>query len=358
MKNGMTLQEVAVEVERQDKSKRDFIIPPSLMTMSVAENQIVVRLPKKDGTNELFGVNRTAHDQLAQYLAIPGDYYRRMQEQAPALLASNVNRWLGDRNKPEDARLIRCLDGNVRAVLSDRYRALDNIDLAKVILPIITKYDFNVESCNINDRHLYLKVVSKSVKVDIQPGNHVVANDPIHFGLSFSNSEIGFGTLNIEEILYRLVCKNGLIAESLTSRRHVGAKNSAGDGNWELFSDETKRQTDAAFWAQVKDVVEASVREAKDRFDKLVAKIDSAKQQPIQPLEVIELVKEKYNLTDGEGTGILQHLIKGADLSLWGLVNAVTAFAQDASLDYERATDFERLGGKLLKANAEELAAA
>jgi hypothetical protein len=33
--------------------------------------------------------------------------------------------------------MLRTLDGQVRAVLSDRYRRLDNFDLAESVLPIL-----------------------------------------------------------------------------------------------------------------------------------------------------------------------------------------------------------------------------
>lgn len=359
MKNGMSLKDLAIEVERQNASKRDFVITPNLMTMGVAENQIVVRLPKKDGDTEMFGVNPTAHDQLSEFIDIPRNYYRRMQTNAPALLTANVNRWLGDRSdEKKDTRLIRCLDGNVRGILSDRYRRLDNYDLAKVILPIISQHDFRVESCNISEKNMHLKVVSQTVKADVQPGNHTFlknGGDPLYFGMTFSNSEIGFGTLGIEEMLYRLVCRNGAISESMVNRRHVGSKVGAGDGSWELFSNDTKRQSDRAFWMQVEDVVKACVSQAKDRFDKLIVKVEGAQAQEVKsPTGAIELLQENYGVSEAEGNGILTHLTKGGDLSLWGLVNAVTAFAQDDSLSYERATDLERLGGKLLNAKSKD----
>jgi hypothetical protein len=42
----------------------------------------------------------------------------------------------------------------------------------------------------------------------------------------------------------------------------------------------------------------------------------------------------------------------GGDLSAYGLVNAVTHFSQDVDdydYDYDRATEFEALGGKLIE---------
>jgi hypothetical protein len=49
---------------------------------------------------------------------------------------------------------------------------------------------------------------------------------------------------------------------------------------------------------------------------------------------------------------VLHHLITGGDLSGYGLVNAVTAYSQEVT-DYQRATDFEELGGRLLDLSAQ-----
>ena len=49
----------------------------------------------------------------------------------------------------------------------------------------------------------------------------------------------------------------------------------------------------------------------------------------------------------------INHLIKGGDLSGYGLVNAVTRYSQDVE-DYDRATEFEALGGKLIELSGRE----
>ncbi len=56
-----------------------------------------------------------------------------MRTEQPQLLDRNVNTW------PQldgDRRMISTLDGQRRAVLSDRYHLLDNFDLAEDVLPI------------------------------------------------------------------------------------------------------------------------------------------------------------------------------------------------------------------------------
>ena len=73
-----------------------------------------------------FGINPLAHQQIASRLGIPIKYYQRMQAEAPALLDENVNNLL---EQTPAKRMVRVMDGNVRAFLSDLYRRLDNYSM-------------------------------------------------------------------------------------------------------------------------------------------------------------------------------------------------------------------------------------
>jgi len=50
-----------------------------------------------------------------------------------------------------------------------------------------------------------------------------------------------------------------------------------------------------------------------------------------------------FSLTDAEGKGVLQHLLEGADYTLYGLANAVTRYSQDVE-SYDRASKLEEIG--------------
>lgn len=58
-------------------------------------------------------------------------------------------------------------------------------------------------------------------------------------------------------------------------------------------------------------------------------------------------VAKKVGINDEERSGILRSLTEGHDLTAWGILNAVTHQAHEAA-DYDRAVDFETMGGKLL----------
>jgi hypothetical protein len=71
------------------------------------------------------------------------------------------------------------------------------------------------------------------------------------------------------------------------------------------------------------------------------------------PTRSVEVLAQRHSLNEAERIGVLRHLVSGADLSGYGLVNAVTHYSQEVS-SYDRATELEALGGKLVEQSATE----
>lgn len=348
MKHGKTLVELAQEIQRQAESKRDFVAPASklFMGLQVTETETgshsIPVLEMQNGSVKTFGITETMHEQVASRLEIPRHYYDRMKAEQPALLQSNVNTWL----KNSDSKyMVRTLDGNARAMLSDRYRPLDNVDLAEAVLPKLISLGVNIESCEITPRRLYLKAVTPRITAE------VVKGDIVQAGLCISNSEIGGGAIKVEPLVYRLICLNGAIVNDMAMRRtHVGKRHAflELDGAEQYYRDETRMADDRAFWLKVQDVVAAMLNEV--QFKNIVSRWTEATKQAItiDPVEVVERTAKKFLLADSERSSVLTHLIKGGDLSAYGLLNAVTRSAQDVD-NYDRSTELERIGTQILE---------
>ena len=340
MKQGKTLQELGRELQRQRLNRQDFLADTRALEMESDFYGSTLHL-SLDGKTYGFGIGELAHQQIASRLNIPFRYYKKMQEEAPALLDRNVNTWFG---KNPERRMIRVLDGKVRAFLSDRYRRLDNLELCAAVLPVIKEMQGSqIESCEVTPTHLYLKVVNRRLKAEVKVG------DVVQAGFVVSNSEVGLGSLRVEPLVFRLVCKNGLICKDLAQKKyHVGRQvNASDDSAYELYSEETLAQDDKTFFLKVQDIVRSAVDEA--RFMLTVDKMREATQIPLKhdPVKSVELLADKFQLTENERGDILRQLFMGADNSRYGLVNAVTAASKIAK-SYERATELERIGGEIL----------
>ncbi len=338
MKTGKTLIELAHEIERQRSAKRDLIAD----TREIAVTQ---DLRLRVG-GEAFGMTETAHDQLAQKVGIPSKYYDRMRKDAPGLLSINANEWL--RREPE-RRMVRTMDGNARAFLTDRYQRIDNEHIAEVVLPVLADTPgIRVASAEITDRKLYIKAVNERVRSEVKLG------DPVEAGVLITNSEIGFGAVSIAPMVHRLVCLNGMVvADQKYRRNHVGRRADASEAVYEMLTDETRRADDRAILLKVRDIVKAALDEA--RFALTVEKMREAAhgEKMLDPLRSIEELGRSMGLNEGEKGGVLRHLIEGGDLTKWGMLNAVTRAAQDVE-SYDRSTDLEAVGGRILDLNNSE----
>jgi hypothetical protein len=100
-------------------------------------------------------------------------------------------------------------------------------------------------------------------------------------------------------------------------------------------------------------VVQAAVSEA--TFVQVAQKMQRTLNIPLKgdPVKTVEVLAQRYTLNDTERSGVLRHLVSGGQLSGYGLVNAVTHYSQEVE-DYDRATEFEMLGGRLIDLSAHE----
>lgn len=199
-----------------------------------------------------------------------------------------------------------------------------------------------MESCELTDSRMYLKVVNPRITAEVQKGDIVQA------GVIISNSEVGMGSVNVSPLVYRLVCSNGMIARDGAVRKyHVGRVNE-GSEDFSIYRSETIEADDKAFLMKLEDSVKAAVDQA--RFAAIVDKMREATEAIIEPQvvpQVVELASKEYGITEAEGKGVLGHLIAGKDLSLYGLANAVTRQAQDAE-NYDRSTELEATGYRII----------
>jgi hypothetical protein len=169
-----------------------------------------------------------------------------------------------------------------------------------------------------------------------------------------SNSEVGLGAVSVDPFRNFLACLNGMVINKAGLRRaHIGTRLSGDDNIAELLADDTRVAEDRAVLLKVRDVVRAAMDAA--QFFKWMEQLEATTSRRIEgnPVEVVELLAAEQQFNAGEKSSVLKYLIEGGDLSQYGLVNAVTRTAEDLP-SYDRATEFEALGGRLVDLSASE----
>ncbi len=337
MKNGLNLVALATELERQKSSKKDYILSSKALTMTDE-----AKLSFQNGQLEQLDATDLAHAQIANYTDIPKKYYDRLLVEDRELLARNVNKWM---KKDPEQRMLRTLDGKARALLSDKFSRLDHDAIAEASIPELIAQGAQVESSQITERRMYIKAVLPKIQGEVRKG------DVVQAGVAISNSEVGQGSVLITPLIYRLICLNGtIIMDSKFSARHVG-KRQLGNGSEDiaaLLSSEAIQADDKAMMLKVRDVIRACFSQAvfSQRLDMMRAATED-KLSGARVNDVVLMLGDAHGFNDYERESVLRHLIEGADLTRYGLHNAVTRTAQDVE-SYDRATELEQLGGTIL----------
>lgn len=345
MKVGKSLVELATEIEARKAQKVDFITPTSQIELGVetrganGRQEIVLHVPTPAANMQgTYDVRPIAHDQIGAFTEIPSRYYDRMLRDQPELLAQNVNTWL--HRDQRSKRMVRTIGGSARAFLSNRYQRIENEEIAAVALPILLgDKNLQVVSAEVTERKLFIQATTSRVVGDVKKG------DAVQAGVIISNSEVGQGSVSVQRMVYRLVCLNGMVLPDGKYRaNHTGARL---DDNEALWKDDTRQAEDKSILLKVRDLVSAAMSEGP--FNASLEKVRESTQQRItgNPAKAIEVLSAKLGVTETEQGGILRALIEGADLSRWGVINAVTAQAHVAN-DYDRSVEFEAMGARVL----------
>lgn len=362
MKTGRSLQELAAELDRQNNSKKDYIVGTDSLEMVLPEavtlhdayregfNTVQTVVDTKPpvmammGMADRFAVGDHTHSQIASHLKIPKRFYDDMLGSNPDLLSVTVNTLFRRQPAP---RMVRTLDGKARAFLSNRFRPIDNFEVAQVALEILADTQAQVASCEVTDNKMYLKALFPKVEGEITRG------DVVQMGVVISNSEIGMGRFSVQPLILRLVCMNGMIAQDGSIKKaHLGVRTDVnGDGfAVEFAKNDTLAAMDKALMLQVRDTMRALA--SPEKIELFIGKFREAAEQKIEGdvVKAVEVLQRKAALTDDDKGGILRHLITGGDLSRWGMANAVTRYSQDVP-SYDKATDLEVLGGQIIELN-------
>lgn len=338
MKQGTygSLELLAREVDRQQRSKIDLIAPTTEMTYTI-NNQLEV------SERAAVDVTSSTMKQMATWVGLPTRYAEKMRTEAPALLSDNMNHWL--HTKENSNRMVRQLDGKARAFVSDKYKRIDNYPVLESAMSAIRESDMqiSIKSCDVTENKMYLKLVSPTLEGEAKQG------DPVQLGIAISNSEIGMGSYIIDPFFYYLACTNGMISSKSMgiddgiNMRHLGAKQNVGI----IYAQDTIDLMSNSFALQVRDTIKQIMSQKTLNTYLEALKGTTTRMITGNPVKAVEILSKTLGFNQEDNSDIMRHLIEGGDLSQYGVMNAVTRTAQDQD-SYDRATQFEIGGSKVL----------
>ena len=251
-----------------------------------------------------------ALDQLAARLKVPASYLRRCPTD---LQAHNLNRWLGQLHSTV---LVRFDSQSVRALLSDRYQPVSNLEMVRSMLRAVPE-DTPVR---------YELTGSLFVAQVLTPGYR---QRGIHGGMNIVNSETGHAVVRLSALLFRTICLNGLIMgdqEVSLRRRHT--------------HDAQKTLEELTGMAEL----------AWGRVAGFPGRLEGTRTIRIaEPEPVFDKIAERYGLGPPQRRAIGEAFQVEPGLSLFEVINAVTRAANFERLPLEERTELQEVGGRILQ---------
>lgn len=365
MQSKLTFPELIGTVIQHQETKRDFKTSTQAnVRLDLARSAIdgpdcdpIYLVLLAAGTNELerFRISENAHRQIASRLCIPWKYYARLLGDHPDLIESQVNALF---EREPESRLMRVLDGKVRAFLSERYLRLDNDAVLEEVAPLLleatNRGDLRVMSGNVDPDRMHIKAIFTGDNLAHEVAQ--VHGEPrvVRPGFRLSNSETGNGSLKIEGFFYDTYCTNGCVwgLDNIFTykRHHLGGELIEGAG-FEVISQETQQKANGAILSAIRDCMAAvSQPENVERMAESLRR--AASSDPVKhPTGAVELAVKELDLRETESASILETFLKDGDFSQYGLASAVTELANDhgeRTVDYQRACELENIGAQIL----------
>lgn len=300
-----------------------------------------------------YTINDVANSQIADKLAIPLPYLRRMHSDAVDLFDANVNGWLARTDRRFLVRILREEHGGgiARAVLSDRYSRIDHLDVLMAALEGIRDcgVPVTIEGADLSERRMSVRVHSPHVQAMAPQllanyrspfdGRAGVDLPVVWGGFMITNSETGFGAFTIVPRLHVRVCRNGLVLNTAALRRtHLGSRHDGEDGvvTW---SDTTTTKTLELVTSRTRDAVAAYLDT--DYVTRMIRDLEAVAGKPVtDPDTTIKVIAKKLRFTEEHQRAVLAHFAAGGAMNAGGILHAVTSVAQTLS-DADAAHDLE-----------------
>lgn len=182
----------------------------------------IATIPAPGRPQHLLRLRRHAFSQLCERTGAPPQYIRKLPVK---LQMACMNHGMRNMDEKHRAGTLRLANGDARAVLSDRYAALDD----HLVLEVMEK---TLKAAGmLGDVRVRALATGPTTALRLTlPGDDIVVkspqvNDIVEIGLDLLNGEVGNRAVSICPMTYRLVCLNGMRRadrESVSRLNHVG----------------------------------------------------------------------------------------------------------------------------------------
>ena len=330
---------LAVMEKIQTEIPQDRIVKAKAMTFEPDANGLFVKVPGVERET----LHRNALQQVVERTDMGLDMARTLDVPGwkRELLAHNLNEFFShiDSGSAETKLLTRSYKGQIRGVLSNKFRRLDSRPLLESAAKAFQAIGaVPIEGIG-TDTRIAIKAVVPTI-YEPAPGEFMA------FGVSWQNSDYGNGAHALKLFLLRVRCANGATMDDLLREVHLGSRLTEED----LWSDRTyKLDTDRSA-SMLNDAIRGALSPAK--VGELCATIARAASEKIDVNRMKEYLKKNLGVA---GAKEVIETFNGAEVemlppgnTMWRLSNAISWLAGQTT-DKDKSLDLSKLAGDVIK---------
>lgn len=333
----------------EGRALQDFIAPIGV-NLRNQEKTPVITFAANGHVNMLmdgneFSLHENAVYQLADKMGIPARYLRELSaggEWKRKLAAQILNEHSGWTNRTRV--LVRAVDTEVRAILSDSYRRLNSVDILTAFISESAKQGAMLSDAFMDDTKVFCETILPTpIEIPTVKNGTVM----IFAGARFSTSDYGDGSVDMRAFLLNGACTNGMVRESIMKQVHLGSKL---PDNLQLSQRTYELDTKTTVSA-IRDLSRGLFN--KDNLMRKAIEIQGASEIDVDLNEELRKLVTKGSILKNESESIEKILmnnnpddgVQGA-ATLWKLTQGMTAFARD--VEPRRARELHEISGQLL----------
>lgn len=358
------IRKIMERIKSIQNDSKDFVADRKNLSLRQADGDLCLVVGGQE-VPEMFCMGRRALRQLLSTLSIPVRYADRLEQAGHRdLLIDNANTLL---DREEKRHMVRTLGGSARAILSDRYRPIDNYDVLKVIASESAKvggelWDLRCDHDGGEFRALLVNdKVREQVNTDRDFGGRwrwspADRGDPYMYpAVTIRNSETGEGSFNASLSLLNGICCNFFVWEKSVTQVHLGAQKEVGEL---IASDETRHREGQLILSRTRDVLHAAFDP--EKFREIAAKVNETTKRNLpeeaKATEVVNATIKLCGLHEEHAEMVLEQFLTFGDRTQFGLANALNEIVnpenRNPKMSDEDVSAFEDAAGQVLALDA------
>lgn len=328
------------DADRADGERKDMGLASLNAYVVGPAGDGTMALAHRDGALAPVPLRDTAFKHLCARIGAPADYVKRLPGRLQVQLLDH-----GMRASDATGNLLRLAGGEARALLSDRYAALDNALVIEAMDDALAHHGITRDV-----RVVGLATgVTTALRLSLPTEGAIMPSgldaDWVQLGLDITNGEVGNRAVSVIGTVYRLVCKNGLRAAHASDAhrlRHVG---------------DPARLREA--FQQAVPAAISSARGTRQRLERsidrlatdVLSEIDGLRQFGLGLTDTREVARD-VAASRGRALPEVSSTWQAADFGsepvrVWDVVNAMTHVAQSRAVDAR--LDMEEAAGRYLE---------